>query len=103
MGLLPKSEMKSNLLLLTSLLVASALAQWVSGLLPPYYETILMLAGINAILAVSLNVVNGLSGQFSLGHAGFMAIGAYTAASVTTPAVNLLGLAHSAGNPLSGR
>ena len=32
------------------------------------------------ILAVSLNVVNGFTGQFSLGHAGFMAVGAYTAA-----------------------
>ncbi len=41
-----------------------------------------MLACINAILAVSLNLVNGLSGQFSLGHAGFMAVGAYTAASI---------------------
>jgi len=33
-------------------------------------------------LAVSLNLVNGLSGQFSLGHAGFMAVGAYTASAV---------------------
>jgi branched-chain amino acid transport system permease protein len=39
--------------------------------------------GINVILAVSLNVVNGFTGQFSLGHAGFMAVGAYTAAKIT--------------------
>ncbi len=38
---------------------------------------------INIILAVSLNVVNGFTGQFSLGHAGFMAVGAYTAAKIT--------------------
>ena len=31
--------------------------------------------GINVILAVSLNLVNGYTGQFSLGHAGFMAVG----------------------------
>jgi len=35
-------------------------------------------------LAVSLNLINGYTGQFSLGHAGFMGIGAYTAAVVTT-------------------
>jgi branched-chain amino acid transport system permease protein len=39
--------------------------------------------GINVILAVSLNVVNGFTGQFSLGHAGFMAVGAYTSAKIT--------------------
>lgn len=35
---------------------------------------------VNAMLGMSLNLVNGTSGQFSLGHAGFMAVGAYTAA-----------------------
>ena len=39
--------------------------------------------GINIILAVSLNLINGYTGQFSLGHAGFMAVGAYTAAVIT--------------------
>src|SRR5579863_5637211 len=39
--------------------------------------------GINIILAVSLNLINGYAGQFSLGHAGFMAVGAYTAAVIT--------------------
>jgi len=39
--------------------------------------------GVAIILAVSLNVVNGFTGQFSLGHAGFMAVGAYTAAKIT--------------------
>ena len=47
-----------------------------------YFAVVLMFAGINVILAVSLNVVNGFTGQFSLGHAGFMAIGAYTAAKI---------------------
>lgn len=44
-----------------------------------YYTTIIQLIGLNIILAVSLQLINGISGQFSLGHAGFMAIGAYIA------------------------
>jgi branched-chain amino acid transport system permease protein len=44
-----------------------------------YYHDILINIGINVILAVSLNLVNGYTGQFSLGHAGFMAVGAYAA------------------------
>ena len=47
---------------------------------PPYYSRILMLVGINIILAVSLNLINGFTGQFSIGHAGFMAIGGYASA-----------------------
>ncbi|MDX2051031.1 MAG: branched-chain amino acid ABC transporter permease [Polyangiaceae bacterium] len=45
-----------------------------------YVVRILMLAGINIILAVGLNLINGTTGQFSIGHAGFMAVGAYAAA-----------------------
>ncbi|HTD66864.1 MAG TPA: branched-chain amino acid ABC transporter permease [Candidatus Limnocylindria bacterium] len=48
-----------------------------------YYLGIAIDIGINIILAVSLNLINGHTGQFSLGHAGFMAVGAYTAASFT--------------------
>src|ERR1700747_881866 len=46
-----------------------------------YYYDILINIGINVILAVSLNLVNGYTGQFSLGHAGFMAVGAYASGS----------------------
>lgn len=46
-------------------------------------ETTLILICINIILAVSLNLINGYTGQFSLGHAGFMSIGAYTSAVMT--------------------
>ena len=49
----------------------------------PYVLQVLTLAGINIILAVSLNLINGFTGQFSIGHAGFMAIGAYTSAFVS--------------------
>jgi branched-chain amino acid transport system permease protein len=49
----------------------------------PYYFRVLMSIGINIVLAVSLNLVNGFTGQFSIGHAGFMAVGAYTSAMFT--------------------
>ena len=49
----------------------------------PYHFQVLMLIGINIVLAVSLNLVNGFTGQFSIGHAGFMAVGAYTSAMFT--------------------
>jgi branched-chain amino acid transport system permease protein len=46
----------------------------------PYYARIMMLSGISITLAVSLNLINGFTGQFSIGHAGFMAVGAYSSA-----------------------
>jgi branched-chain amino acid transport system permease protein len=49
----------------------------------PYYVRIINLIGINITLAVSLNLINGLAGQFSIGHAGFMAVGGYTATYIT--------------------
>jgi branched-chain amino acid transport system permease protein len=53
------------------------------NLLNKYVQLVLMYVGINIILAVSLNLVNGYMGEFSLAHAGFMAVGAYTAALLT--------------------
>jgi branched-chain amino acid transport system permease protein len=47
-----------------------------------YVQRIVLLAGVNVILAVGLNLINGTTGQFSIGHAGFMAVGAYGAAFV---------------------
>ncbi len=52
--------------------------------LNPYAYDVAIMIGINIILAVSLNLVNGHTGQFSLGHAGFMAIGAYVSAALTS-------------------
>ena len=48
-----------------------------------YLQVTLALICINIIMAVSLNLITGFTGQFSLGHAGFMAIGAYSCAVVT--------------------
>lgn len=52
------------------------LAQYID----PYYLRILVLIGINLILALGLNIITGVTGQLSMGHAGFMSIGAYTSA-----------------------
>lgn len=48
-----------------------------------FWEANLVSIGINIILAVSLNLINGFTGQFSIGHAGFMAVGAYLSAIAT--------------------
>jgi branched-chain amino acid transport system permease protein len=53
-------------------------------ILNSYLLQILMVAGINIIMTISLNIVNGFTGQFSIGQAGFMGIGAYASAVVTT-------------------
>src|SRR3954467_13386970 len=54
-----------------------------SDQIDPYHLDVLIGIGINIILAVSLNLVNGYTGQFSLGHAGFMSVGAYCSAAVS--------------------
>jgi branched-chain amino acid transport system permease protein len=81
-------------------LVGVPLFWLLDGRLPEYFEYGLMVALIDVILAVSLNVVNGFTGQFSLGHAGFMAVGAYTAAKITLAmrGVALLGLSPALSN-----
>jgi len=50
--------------------------------LPPFVALTLIQICIYVILSSSLNLINGITGQFSIGHAGFMAIGAYLAAIV---------------------
>lgn len=58
---------------------AAILTGWITR----YYEMTLMLILINIMLAVGLNLIVGISGQLSLGHAGFMALGAYTTGIIT--------------------
>ncbi len=52
-------------------------------LIPGYYAKVLTDVGIAIVAAVSLNIVNGFTGQFSIGHAGFMAVGGYVAGTIT--------------------
>jgi branched-chain amino acid transport system permease protein len=76
--------------LLALAVVVVAAAQFLAG---DYVQRIVVGIGINVILVVALNLSNGFTGVFSLGHVGFMAIGAYTASILTLPlklkAVNL--------------
>ena len=77
--------MKRQDFLLAIILVAALVAFlfWSNSCLDGYKIRILNICAINIILAVGLNIINGFTGQFSLGHAGFMAVGAYTAALLT--------------------
>jgi len=75
--------MRRNAPLLAAVLLMVPLSAALGRWLNPYYLQILVLIGINVILAVSLNLINGVTGQFSLGHAGFLAIGAYAGAATT--------------------
>jgi branched-chain amino acid transport system permease protein len=79
-GALAAAGLLAGLLVVNGLLTGT-LVPGVS--LSPYYLQVLCLAGINITLAVSLNLINGFTGQFSIGHAGFMAIGAYASAFFT--------------------
>ena len=75
---------RALLLLIAALLVClsvSVVGESFIALRYAYYYDILITIGINVVLATSLNLVNGYTGQFSLGHAGFMAIGAYASGS----------------------
>ncbi len=82
------------------LLALVALNVALPQVLNPYYFQILILIGINIILAVSLNLINGFTGQFSIGHAGFMAMGAYASAMFTLKAGQpLVAQLAAAGSP----
>src|SRR5512142_654886 len=62
--------------------VAAPLALYVAGAVlydnvQTYWYSVMVRCGIFIALAVSLNLINGITGQFSIGHAGFVAVGAY--------------------------
>lgn len=61
------------------------------GIIDAYLQATMVTICVNIILAVSLNLVTGFTGQFSLGHAGFMAIGAYSTALITMSMPTVLG------------
>src|SRR6185295_12920350 len=74
-------------LVILAVLYALSLATSKEGLfgfgVPLYQVDLWKMAGINIILAVSLNLINGFTGQFSIGHIGFMAVGAYSSTFMT--------------------
>ncbi len=80
-----KALRKSDLRILIICAVIFAILQGLifADIIGPFWELNLVLIGINIILATSLNMINGYTGQFSMGHAGFFAIGAYMGAIMT--------------------
>ena len=68
------------------LAILCAFLWWAQGNLDGYSIQVLNLIAVNAILALSLNLIYGFTGMFSLGHAGFMAVGAYVSALLIIPA-----------------
>ncbi|MDD2351918.1 MAG: branched-chain amino acid ABC transporter permease [Synergistaceae bacterium] len=78
-----KTKIILNLLLT---LMLALFLWWANGNLDGYKIQVLNLIAVNAILALSLNLIYGFTGMFSLGHAGFMAIGAYVSAILILPA-----------------
>ncbi len=79
--------------------IAFVLERLIGPYLPGYYAKVLTDVGIAIVLGVSLNLVNGFTGQFSIGHAGFMAVGGYVAGTVTYYGHHLLwgGIAKQGG------
>jgi branched-chain amino acid transport system permease protein len=80
-NLLLENDWLVSVLLIIGLGLSFAIPEY--NLLSVYVQLILMYVGINIILAVSLNLVNGYMGEFSLAHAGFMAVGAYSSVLLT--------------------
>ena len=68
----------ANLCILLAIAALWPINRLMQDQLNPYVVQVITLIGINVIMATSLNLINGITGQFSLGHAGFAAVGAYT-------------------------
>ncbi len=75
--------MKRNYLLIFILIILLVYLGDLARGLNPYFYQILIFWGINSILAMSLNLINGFAGQFSIGHAGFMAVGGYFSSALS--------------------
>lgn len=81
MKLLNKKNILKLLLVLSIYIIIEVLIN--IGFIDSYILLNIVVVGINIILAVSLNLITGITGQFSLGHAAFMSIGAYASAVIT--------------------
>ncbi|QDR83064.1 branched-chain amino acid ABC transporter permease [Sporomusa termitida] len=80
-----RRKTKTDLIGLVACILVYATVQSLilADVIGPFWQLNIVLIGINIILAVSLNLINGFTGQFSIGHAGFMAVGAYMSAVLT--------------------
>jgi branched-chain amino acid transport system permease protein len=74
---------RHSLTLLALLFFILAVGLSWTGMLSSYLQLVLMFVGVNIMMSSSLNLINGYMGEFSCGHAGFMAVGAYSASLLT--------------------
>ena len=82
---MPRSPTRTFLFVAVALAVALGLEFGLDRIITDSsIRQLLMLAACNVLVALSLNVINGMAGQFSIGHAGFIGIGAYTSAILTS-------------------
>jgi branched-chain amino acid transport system permease protein len=80
---LARAALASSWPLAVGIVLAFALQLVVAPALGAFKAKLLLDVGVAVVLAVSLNIVNGFAGQFSIGHAGFMMVGGYAAATLT--------------------
>src|SRR5574341_1900423 len=78
-----KEKLTNNAATILSLIAIFGFLAWANSYASPYIIQILNITAIYIILSTSYNLVNGVTGQFSLGPNAFMAIGAYTSALLT--------------------
>lgn len=84
-----KNKVLRNMLIPGCVAVAAIVVPYLLialGVIDAYTAQIITLGGVNAIMAISVNVICGITGQLSLGQAGFMAIGSYTTIILTQTA-----------------
>lgn len=89
-----KNKQRSAILSVAALILCAFLLYYVNNFTKPTYmlRTVMQLGAIYALVAVSMNLLNGFTGLFSLGQAGFMAVGAYTFAIFTIPSESRAGV-----------
>lgn len=100
-----KSSLKAILIVCVLYGVMKILMLPQINIINPFYQTIIMKIFIEITLALGLNLITGITGQFSLGHAGFMSIGAYTAAFImlrTSANIAMIFAATVAGGLMAG-
>ena len=79
---------KKNMLSAGAIILTLVVLAILNSVLGKFQARIFNLCGIYVILALGMNLINGFVGLFSLGHAGFMAVGAYTSALLTMPRID---------------
>ena len=94
-----QSSRKNDLLQIGAGVIIFAIGQglMMEGFIGAFWKLNIFIICINIIMSASLNLINGYTGQFSLGHAGFMAVGAYTSVVLTKNFEVPFGLALLAG------